>query len=83
MMNADHKRQGRRPVDRYMMYTDIDFEYHSQLSTTFNLTVNKPIILTHAIGEEISTAGPIHIYSRVLLKFHALHGTVQLEFTIE
>jgi len=37
-----------RPMDRYMMYTDIDFEYHSQLSTTFNLTVNKPIILTHA-----------------------------------
>jgi len=37
-----------RPVDRYVMYTDIDFEYHSQLSTTFNLTVNKPIILTHA-----------------------------------
>jgi len=37
-----------RPMDRYMMYTDIDFEYHSKLSTTFNLTVNKPIILTHA-----------------------------------
>jgi len=36
--------KGLRPVDRYMMYTDIDFEYHSQLSTT----VNKPIILEHA-----------------------------------
>jgi len=29
------------------MYTDIDFEYLSQLSTTFNLTVIKSIILTH------------------------------------
>ena len=28
--------------------------------------------------EEISTEGPIHIYSRVLLKFHASHGTAQL-----
>ena len=35
------------------------------------------------LGEEISTAGPIHIYARVLLKLHASHGTVQLEFTIE
>ena len=35
------------------------------------------------LGEAISTAGPIHIYSRVLLKFHAFHGTVQLERTIE
>jgi len=33
--------KGLRPVDKYMMYTDIDFEYHSQLSTIFNLTVNK------------------------------------------
>jgi len=40
--------KGLRPVDRYMMYTDIDFEYHSQLSTTFNLTLNKPIFLTQA-----------------------------------
>jgi len=23
----------RRPIDGYMMYTDIDFEYHSHLST--------------------------------------------------
>ena len=35
-------------IDIIMIYTDIDFEYRSQLSTTFNLTVNKPIILTHA-----------------------------------
>ena len=35
------------------------------------------------LGEEISAEGPIHIHSRVLLKFHAFHGTVQLEFTIE
>jgi len=36
MKNADHRTGGKglRPVDRYMMYTDIDFEYHSQLSTT-------------------------------------------------
>jgi len=41
--------KGLRPIDGYLMYTDMDFiEYHSQLSTTFNLTVNKPIILTHA-----------------------------------
>jgi len=40
--------KGLRPDDGYMIYTDIDFEYNSQLSTTFNLTVNKPIILTHA-----------------------------------
>jgi len=45
---------------------------------TFNLTVNKPIIITHA-----SSAGPIHIYSKVLLNFHTSHGTVPLEFTIE
>jgi len=35
------------------------------------------------LGEDISTYGPIHIYSSVLLKFHASHGTVKLEFTIE
>jgi len=27
------------------------------------------------LGEKISTAGPIQIYSRVLLKFHAFYGT--------
>jgi len=37
--------KGLRPVGRYMfmMYTDIDFEYHSQHLYTFNITVNKPI----------------------------------------
>jgi len=39
------------------------------------------------LGEEISTAGPIHKiiywYSKVLLKFHVSHGTVQLDFNIE
>jgi len=39
---------GLRPVDRYMMYADIDFGHHSQISTTLNLTVNEPIFLTHA-----------------------------------
>jgi len=69
--------RGLRPVDGYIMYTDIDFEYNSQLSTTFNLTVDKPKILTHD-RRKISTAGPIHIYSKVLF-----HGTVQLEVTFE
>ena len=36
-----------RPVDGYIMYIDIDFEFHSHLSTTFNLTLNKPILITH------------------------------------
>jgi len=35
-------------VGGYMMYTNIDLEYHSHLLTTFNLTVDKPIILTDA-----------------------------------
>jgi len=75
---------GRRPVDRYMMYIDIDFVYHSQLSTTFNQTVNKPIILTHAwIRDQFCIECPIHVITRVLLKFHASHGKVQLEFAIE
>ena len=65
-----------------MKYTYIDFEYHTQLSTTFNLTVNKPIILI-MLGEEISITGSIHLYSSVLLKLYAPHGTVQLDFTIE
>jgi len=41
-----------RPVDRYMMFIDIDFEYHFQLSLTCNITVNKQIILTHARRRE-------------------------------
>ena len=32
-----------RPNDGYMMFTDIDFEYHSHLSTTLNLTLNYPM----------------------------------------
>jgi len=44
--------KGLRPVDRYLMYTDIDLEYHSQLSTTFNQTVNEPRILTHAMRRD-------------------------------
>ena len=35
-------------VDGYMIYTDIGLEYHSHLSTTYNRTVDKPIILTYA-----------------------------------
>jgi len=30
------------------MITDIAFEYHSHISTTFELTLNLPIILTPA-----------------------------------
>ena len=43
--------KGLRPVERYVMqiYTDINLEYHSQLSTTFNITVNKPIYLTEGL----------------------------------
>jgi len=48
-----------RPFDGWMMYTDIECEYHSHLSTTFNLTLNCPPILTHA---RKSTEGPYHIY---------------------
>jgi len=40
--------RGLWPVDGYMMYTDIDLEYHSHLSSTFNPTVDIPIILTDA-----------------------------------
>jgi len=38
-----------RPVDGYIMYTDTDLKYHSLISTTFNSTLNKPVILTHAL----------------------------------
>jgi len=66
-------------VDGYTMYTDIDLECNlSHLSLTFNPTVDKQML-----GEEISTEGPNHKYSKVLLKFHASHGTVQLEVTIK
>jgi len=71
----------RRPVDEYMMYTDTDFEYHSHLSTTFNLTLNQYSL--HIQVEEISTEGPTHIYSRVLLNLHALHEKGQTEVDCE
>jgi len=35
-------------VDGYMVYTDIDLEYHSHHSTIFKPTVDKPIILTYS-----------------------------------
>ena len=39
------------PIDGYnkiIMYTDIDLEYHSHLSTSFSPTVDKPLIHTDA-----------------------------------
>ena len=41
------------------MYTDIDFEYHLHISTTFNIIF---INNTFTCLYEISTDGPIHIY---------------------
>jgi len=35
------------------------------------------------LGENMSTEGPIHIHSSVLLKCNASHGIVKQEFTIE
>jgi len=32
-----------RLVDGYLMYTDVDLNYHSHFLTTFNPTLNKPI----------------------------------------
>jgi len=49
-----------RLFDGYMMYTDIDFRYHSHISTTFNLTLNNPLILTDMLEEVISTEGTNH-----------------------
>jgi len=43
------------------MYTDVDFGYHSHLSTTFYLTLNYPIILTHARRRD-NIEGPIQIH---------------------
>jgi len=48
MHKAEHKWKDLWPVDGYKMHTDIYLDYHSHLSTTFNPTVNKPIILTGA-----------------------------------
>ena len=63
------------------MYTDIDFEYHSHLSTTFNLTLSQYSLHIHV--EKISTEGPIYIYSRVLLYLHALQEKGQTEVDCE
>jgi len=41
-------RRGLRAVDGFVIYIDMDFEYFSQLSPTFNSTDDKPIIITHA-----------------------------------
>jgi len=52
-----------------MIYIDIGLEYQSH-QLLLNPTVNKPLSL-QMLGEE-----PIYIYSRVLLKCHASHGTL-------
>ena len=79
--------KGLRPVERYMMYTDIDFENNLQFPTTctFNLTVIKPIILTHSRRrDQYCRAYPYILQGTThVLKFHASLGTVQLEFPIE
>jgi len=39
------------PIDghnKIIMYTDIDLEYHSHLSTSFSPTIDKPLIHTDA-----------------------------------
>jgi len=41
-----------RPLDGSMMYTGIDCESHSQLLTAFHLTLNYPLILTHAMRSD-------------------------------
>jgi len=72
-----------------MMYSDIDFEYHSHLSKfqcivpdTFNLTFNLPIILIHR-RTDYSTEGPIHLYCSEQINTHASHGKGQLEIAFE
>ena len=62
------------------MYTDIDFEYHSHLSTTINNQLS-----LHMLEEDIGTDWPIHniIYSWVLLNPHALHGKSQPHVSFE
>jgi len=49
------------------MYTDIDCEYHSHLSTLFNLTLNCSLTL-HMLGELISIEGPYHIHISVTVR---------------
>jgi len=52
-------------MDIIMMYTDIDFKYHSHLSTTINNQLS-----LHMLEEDIGTEEPIHniiyMYSWVL-----------------
>jgi len=47
-------------IDGYIMYTDIDFEYHSNLSTTSAKPYFNQVSL-HMPGEEISSKGAIFI----------------------
>jgi len=63
-----------------MIYTNIDFENHSHLSTKSNI---EQTINLNMLGEEISTEGPIHIYFSEQFNPFDLHCKVQLEFTIE
>ena len=42
-------------MDIIMMYTDIDFKYHSHLSTTINNQLS-----LHMLEEDIGTEEPIH-----------------------
>ena len=70
----------RRPVDGYMIYTDIYFEYCSHLSITFNKTLYE---FLHMLEDESSTKGHIHIYSSVLLNPYASHGKGQPEVILE
>jgi len=70
-----------RPVDGCMMYTDTDFECHSNLSATFSLTLNKPVLYAHTRRRD--TVEPIHLYSRVLLNPHALLNKGQPEIAFD
>ena len=60
------------------MYTNIDFEYHTHILTTFNLTLTNNLF--HLIGEEISTEGPIHILYNCSESLALMEKKVQLEF---
>jgi len=62
-----------------MIFPDIDFEYHSHLSTTPNLTLNKRIFL-RMLGEEISFEGYVHKYSCVLLNPYASQCQPEIVF---
>ena len=64
------------------MYTDIDFEYHPHLATTFNQLKFKQFSL-HMLGKDIITAEPMHIHCSEQLHPLDFHIKVQLEVTIE